>query len=78
MTDIATLANAMKTIKVTVQVPEKDKEKLIALAAALMRDYEKRLRICPQCGERFYADRMDKTYCSTSCRVMASRGRKSK
>jgi len=33
---------------------------------------------CKQCGEEFYATRRDVKYCSSRCRVAASRARKKK
>jgi hypothetical protein len=33
-------------------------------------------RLCPQCGTGYFYARIDQTYCSESCRVMACRHRK--
>ena len=35
-------------------------------------------RICPKCKRLFMANRVDKRFCTSDCRVNAYRGRKSK
>ena len=52
-----------------------------ALTAADERTREKievYQRKCARCGEPLYAERADKTYCSDSCRALASRDRRNK